>query len=328
MSAHSPFAAGTVFPVLEVGGTHVTAALVAGDEPDGGGSWNVLRSTVMRAALDAHGTAESILATLAEAAASLGSGHNNNWGVAVPGPFDYDAGIARYRDVGKFDQLRDHNLGTLLAGRLDPAPHTLAFLNDADAFAIGEYAIGTAGNHERAVCITLGTGIGSSFLDRGVPVKTGPSVPADGSAYLMEHNGLALEETVSRRAIRSAYAAAAGIFGAAGPDGIPDVRDIAEAARKGDVAAAQVLHGAFSALGQALAPYLGSFKAETLIVGGSMAKSWDLVEPAIRDGIANATPALAALPVVQAERAEDAGLIGTACWAARNSLRAWPATRN
>lgn len=318
MTAHSPLAGGTVFPVLEVGGTHVTAALVAGDGPDGGG-WNVLRSTVTRASLDAHGTAEAILATLADAAASLGSGHNNTWGVAVPGPFDYEAGIARYRDVGKFDQLRDHDVRASLSGLMTPAPRTLVFLNDADAFGIGEYAIGTAGNHERSVCITLGTGIGSSFLDHGVPVKGGPSVPPDGSAYLLRHGGLPLEDTVSRRAIRAAYAASAGSDAATEPDTVPDVREIAEAARNGNTTAARVLHDAFSAMGQALAGYLDSFNAETLIIGGSIAQSWDLVEPAIRRGIAQARPALGTLPLVRAERAEDAGLIGTAYWAARNS---------
>lgn len=318
MTAQTPSAGGAVFPVLEVGGTHVTAALVAGGALGEPVNWRVLSGTVKRVSLDAHGSAEAILSTLAGAAASLPPGHNNTWGIAVPGPFDYDAGIARYRGVGKFDQLRDHDLGTSLAGLLAPAPRTLVFLNDADAFGIGEYAIGTAGNHERAVCITLGTGIGSSFLDHGVPVKEGSTVPPDGSAYLLQHNGVPLEDTVSRRAIRAAYAAATGIAADADPVSVADVREIAEAARAGNTTAARVLHDAFSALGQALAPYLDSFKAETLIVGGSMAQSWDLVERAIRDGIAKARPALAALPLTQAERAEDAGLIGTAYWAARN----------
>lgn len=321
MTLHSEAETGTIFPVLEVGGTHVTAALVVSDAPDRPGGWEVLPGTVTRAALDAHGRADSILASLADAAASLGSGHNNRWGVAVPGPFDYDSGIARYCGVGKFDQLRDHDVRASLAGLLAPAPRALVFLNDADAFGIGEYAIGTAGNHERAVCITLGTGIGSSFLEHGVPVKDGASVPPEGSAYLLQHNGLPLEDTVSRRAIRAAYAAATGIAAAAGPQGIPDVREIAEAARGGNTTAARVLRDAFSALGQALAGYLDSFKAETLIVGGSMAQSWDLVEPAIRSGISKARPELARLPLVQAERAEDAGLIGTAYWAARNNPR-------
>lgn len=321
MMRHFPAEPGTgsVFPVLEVGGTHVTAALVNGSR-----RWDVLPGTVTRLHLDANGPADDILATLSQAANNLGYRHNNNWGVALPGPFDYVAGIARYRDVGKFDRLRDHDLRTSLAQRLTPAPRTLLFLNDADAFGIGEYAIGAAGRHGRAVCITLGTGIGSSFLDHGVPVKDGPSVPPDGSAYLVEHNGLPLEETVSRRAIRAAYAAAAGTDAAADSERIPDVREIAEAARKGNAAAGRVLHDAFSGLGQALAGYLDSFKAERLIVGGSMAQSWDLVEPAIRSGIAKTRPALGMLAVTQAQRAEEAGLIGAAYWAARSTHSTTP----
>ncbi|MDQ0923888.1 glucokinase [Pseudarthrobacter sp. W1I19] len=309
---------GSAFPALEIGGTHVTAALVKA-EP----RWEVLSGTVKRLHLDAHGAVDDIVATLSEAAINLGDAHNNNWGVALPGPFDYESGIARYHDVRKFDQLRDHDLRNSLAQRLHP--QTLAFLNDADAFGIGEYAIGTAGSHKRAVCLTLGTGIGSSFLDNGAPVKTGSSVPPDGSAYLLEHNGVPLEDHVSRRAIRTAYATATGINPAEDPSRIPDVREIAQAARTGHATASRVLHEAFSALGVALARYLESFEAETLIVGGSMAQSWDLVEPAIRSGIAKARPPLSELPLTQAKRAEEASLIGAANWTARTILQGGPA---
>ena len=46
-----------------------------------------------------------------------------------------------------------------------------------------------------------------------------------------------------------------------------------------------------------------------------MAGSWDLVEPALRRGIAAAEPDLARLPLHKAERSEEAGLVGAAYWA-------------
>lgn len=309
---------GPVFPVLEIGGTHVTAALVSGTT-----QWEVLPGTITRLQLDAHGTADDFLSVVSQAGQTLGHKHNGIWGIALPGPFDYETGTAQYENVGKFDQLKGHNLRTALTGRLSPAA-SLTFLNDADAFGVGEYAIGTAGNHRRAVCITLGTGIGSSFLDDGVPVKEGPSVPPEGCAYLLSHHGQPLEDAVSRRAIRAAYAAATGA-GQDSDDGrpgdvreLPDVREIAQAARSGNATASRVLHEAFTALGQALSPYLESFQAEILIMGGSIAQSWDIVEPAMREGLAAAGPHVGALRISRAEQAEDAGLIGTAHWAARN----------
>ena len=323
-------------PVLEIGGTHVTAALVV----HAAGTWNVVADSVVRQDLDAHAPAGQLLDALAGAANSLGAGHTRRWGVALPGPFDYANGIARYEHVGKFDQLQGVDVGAGLAARLGQGLEAITFLNDADAFGIGEVALGAAGLSRRAVCITLGTGVGSSFLADGIPVKTGADVPPDGSCYLLEHRGRPLEDTVSRRAIRRAYAAAAGRSGSAGstavvehsagaasvttedPDaGTPDVRDIAEASRAGDVVAAAVLEDAFAAVGEAAGPYLARFGAEVLIVGGSMAGSWDIVEPAIRKGLAAAAPGLGRLALRKAERSEEAGLVGAAYWAAQASDR-------
>ncbi|MET1085546.1 MAG: ROK family protein [Arthrobacter sp.] len=293
-------------PVMEIGGTHVTAATVEGPE----GGWRILPGSLVRRHLDAHASADVLLDVLAQAAKDLGGGHNGAWGVALPGPFDYHCGVARYADVGKFDQLRGVDVGAGLARRLGPAQQSVAFLNDADALGIGEFVMGAAGNSRRAVCITLGTGVGSCFLAGGVPIKTGNDVPPDGSCYLLQYGGRPLEETVSRRAIRRAYAAAS-------PDaGTPDVHEIAAAARAGDVLAGAVLEQAFSAVGETVGSYLSRFGAEVLIIGGSMAGSWDIVEPAIRKGLALAAPALATLPITRAQRSEEAGLVGAAYWAA------------
>lgn len=316
-------------PVLEIGGTHVTAALVRrGAGVQGGDSdWRVVAGSIVRRDLDAHAPAGDLLDALASAAKALGRGHDGIWGVALPGPFDYVNGVALYEHVGKFDELKGVDVRAGLAERLGTAATSISFLNDADAFGIGEVALGAAGGRRRAVCVTLGTGVGSSFLADGLPVKTGAEVPPDGSCYLLDYHGLPLEETVSRRAIRRAYVAATAAAGAAlkGPvrdvsdAGAPDVREIAAAARSGDAAAASVLARAFAAVGEAAAPYLGRFGAEILIVGGSMAGSWDIVEPAIRRGLRGAAPELATLPLGKARRSEEAGLIGAARWAQRGS---------
>lgn len=278
---------------------------------------------MIRRDLDAHGTAADLLDALAGAANSLGGGHNGQWGVALPGPFDYLNGIALYEDVGKFDHLHGVDVRAGLLARLHTAPKCITFLNDADAFGIGEFAIGAAGSSRRGACITLGTGVGSAFLADGVPVKTGNDVPPDGSCYLLAYRNRPLEETVSRRAVRRAYAAAKGLApaepGTRGTDDAegPDVREIAEASRAGDAVAEAVLEHAFAAVGEAAGPYLQRFGAEVLIVGGSMAGSWDIVEPALRRGLAAAAQGLAALPIRKAERSEEAGLIGAAYWAGR-----------
>ena len=291
-------------PVLEIGGTHVTAVLVVAD------SWALVPDSLRTAPLDADGTAEELLDDLAAVANRLPGGHRSDWVVATPGPFDYRRGIGLFRDVGKFDSLYGVDVGCGLTVRIRPRPFAVRFLNDADAFGVGEYAAGAARGHDRAVCITLGTGVGSAFLDRGRPVNSGPLVPPDGSVHLVVHEGRLLEETVSRRAIRTAYAAAV-----RSPGGVaPDVHTIAERSRHGDEVARAVLAHALTGLGAALAPLVQRFGASILVIGGAMAGSWDIVEPEVRRGLAQAGSHPGSLEVRPAERNAVAALLGAAFW--------------
>ena len=213
--------------------------------------------------------------------------------------------------MGKFDSLYGVDLRRGLMTRIRPGPSDVRFLNDADAFGVGEYAAGAARGHDRAVCITLGTGVGSAFLDQGRPVNSGPTVPPDGSIHLVVHEGRPLEETVSRRAIRSAYAAA---YAGSPDEAAPDVHVIAERSRMGDDLARAVLTHAFVGLGSALAPLVRRFEASILVIGGSMAGSWDIVEPAVRLGLSEAAFDLGRLEVRPAERNQVAALLGAAFW--------------
>ncbi|MCX4775257.1 ROK family protein [Streptomyces sp. NBC_01285] len=300
-------------PVLEIGGTHVTAALVG---PDPGTVHEQVRT-----ALPAQGTLDEILGAVAATASRVSAPAWARWGVAVPGPFDYEAGIGLFQGVGKFDALYGVDLRAELLRRLAPSPGTLHFLNDADAFSIGESIAGAAAGHRRAVCITLGSGVGSAFVDRGKPVNDGPLVPQDGSAHLLTYGGRPMEDTVSRRAIRAAYARAA----LDDPDVVPEVRTIAELARGGETHARAVLDHAFRALGETLAPWINRFEATALVVGGSIAASWDLIEAPLRIGL-TAGPNTAEeqpLTVCTAARPDDAPLLGAARWA-RQAMRTRP----
>ena len=292
-------------PVLEIGGTHVTAVLVRANP------WELVPGSLTRAPLNAAGTSDEILDDIAAAASSLGTGPGSDWVAALPGPFDYVSGVGLFRDVGKFDSLHGVDVRQGLIARIRPAPAGISFLNDADAFGVGEYAVGAARGRDRAVCITLGTGVGSAFLDRGTPVNSGATVPPDGSIHLIVHDGRPLEETVSRRAIRTAYALGVGGIPS---EAAPDVHVIAERARRGDDLAEAVLHRAFFGLGAALGPVLQRFEASLVVIGGSMAGSWDIVEPAVRLGLSESASDLGHLELRPAERSHDAALLGAAFW--------------
>ena len=84
---------------------------------------------------------------MVEAGRSLRPDDGSLWGVAIPGPFDYVRGIADFHGVGKFDALRGVDLGDVLRRTLTRANGRVSFVNDAEAFAIGEWASGAAQGH-------------------------------------------------------------------------------------------------------------------------------------------------------------------------------------
>lgn len=275
--------------VLEVGGTHVTAARIADQ------SWQAIGPTT-RVDIDAHGGAPELLDAIASAARGT---HETSWAIAMPDPFDYDRGIGRFHDVGKFEALDGVDVRTELARRLGTDPARVHFCNDADAFTVGEWVSGAARGAARVVGLTLGTGVGSGWVGAGRVVD--PGVPPGGRAHRLFVDGAPLEDTMSRRAIRRAYATATGDSGA-------DVREIAGLARAGDRPASAVLAHALRALGRALAAPIRDFAADVVVVGGSMAGSWELFEPWFRDGAG----AIAVPPVRAAEHPDTAGLVGAA----------------
>lgn len=286
-----------MIPILEVGGTHVTAAWI---DPDG---WRVSRQ--FRRQIDGSAQADELLAEFVRAADSLDAPPGLAWGMAMPGPFDYAAGIGRFTGVGKFESLNGVDVGKQLVRSISARPDSIGFINDASAFLVGEWRIGAARGADRSAAITLGTGVGSAFLADGVVIDSGPDVPPDGEVHLLVHRDLPLEDWVSRRAILREYAAAGP---AAGPIDVNpiDVKEIAVRAREGDAAAATVFDSAFRTLGIVLGPWLKRFGAEVVVLGGSISKSWDLIEEPLHDGLRESGDVTVRL----AQDAERSALVG------------------
>ena len=290
----APMPPAETIPAVELGGSHVSTARV---DLEGG---RLLPGSHRRMPLDSEASATEVIRQIAACARhSAGSGPEP-WGVALPGAFDFEAGIGSYAGAGKFESLDRVPLRPLLARAIEPPPSDIAFVNDADAFVIGEWLGGAAAGERQVVGITLGTGVGSAFLEDGRILTDDPRVPPEGRADLLSIGGRPLEETVSHRAIVAALARE-------GPGRLTSVREIAEAARSGMPAAARALDEAFRALGTALAPWLDRFGARVLVVGGGMLGAWDLIEPSLRAGIAAHE-----IRLVPSAGTEEAALLGAA----------------
>lgn len=282
--------------MLEIGGTHVTVAWASG-----AGEVEIIG----RHDLDNAASAEHLIAAVVEAGRTLQAHPGVAWGCAMPGPFDYERGIGDFTGVDKFAAWHGHDVGAgLRAGLRAGAMH---FINDADAFGVGEASAGRTRECVTSLGLTIGTGIGSAFIHDGVPVLEGPGIPELGEVHTLRHEGTPLEELVSRGALRTAYQRVSGT--------LLDVHEIAALAYDGDEAAMAVFDAAYGVLAEVIGPVAQEFGAEAIVVGGSIARSSHLLDAYFASRLTTFGPGGEPLPVWFSENAEHSAIVGTAHWA-------------
>jgi glucokinase len=272
--------------VLDVGGTTIDSACVSMDGELIGG--------VRGSGSPTAGTRDEIVLELARviaaARAQAGSAEVIACGIAMPAPFDYPAGVSHM--AHKFRAIRGLPLGTLLATK---AGLPVYFLNDADAFGLG-VSWRQLPDLKRFVALTIGTGLGSGFIEDGRAVTSGDRVPADGEVWNLPYEDGILEDHVSARAVTTLYRTR--------PDGteLPGkgktARKVAALAAQGDETAVAAFLAMGTSLGSGLAPVLARFEPEAIVIGGKVGQSLELFAPAMRRALAGA--GLANLPVIPA----------------------------
>jgi glucokinase len=277
-----------VVGAMDIGGTHVTAGRVDTDSR--------LVEARRRTALPVAGTRGELLEELSRAAMSIARFDVGRVGVAVPGPFDYSAGVSRIEH--KLRGLYGVDLRSALSEVLRLTDATaVRFLNDADAFVLGEWWAGAARGHARAAGITLGTGLGAAFVADGAIVRSWPGIPADAPLWEQSFRGKPVEQTISSGAVEARYGANI------------ECEEIAARANAGERSARRVFEELGHAVAEFLTPWLRTFEPTCLVVGGSIARSWELLAPALGAGLAAIDGVRA---VVVAAHLDDAALLGAA----------------
>lgn len=257
--------------VADVGGSHITTAIA---QVENANAEVTARSSVE---VDSHDTADNILDSWATACRRIDQGDAQAWTFAMPDPFDYETGLALFEGVGKFENLYNVNVREGLAARLNIEPAKIKFIHDATSYAIGEWAFGELKGSHRMIMLTLGTGVGSGFLVHGKPVKSGDTVPINGTIHRDTIDGRPLEDVVSTRAITANYRDLTGSRAT--------VEQITKLVRAGQVEAKMVFNEAIRKLGTAMAHWVEVFEADALVLGGSITKSWDVIEHPFKEGL-------------------------------------------
>ncbi|QKE76030.1 ROK family protein (plasmid) [Arthrobacter citreus] len=195
-------------------------------------------------------------------------------GLAFPGPFDYENGVSYIKGLNKFEALygiafRDELSKRLLHSEIFKATNRvkLLFENDGRLFGLGG---STLFPHQRVISLTIGTGLGSAFIENRKIIKHDKRVPKDGYLYNQIFNGKIVDDHFSRRGILQ-LAANQNILG----ENI-DVKELAEHAKEGNESAIALFQEFGANLGEMLIPFIEQFQPHQIIIGGQIAKSFDL----------------------------------------------------
>jgi len=252
----------------DIGGSHITCAVIDLRKK------TILNETIASQPVDNKASAEGILNNWVLAIKrSLNDIDRNELmgiGFAMPGPFDYDTGIARFtHEVNKFERLNGVNVAQHLQTIFSlKTNNSVRFMNDATAFAVGEAWFGKAANVQRSISITLGTGFGSAFIDKGVPVVEREDVPGMGCVWHLPFNHGIADDYFSTRWFIRRYAEKS-------DKQLAGVKEIALRVPS-DTLAKEVFAEFGTNLGSFLGSWLKKFKAEALIIGGNVSAAYPL----------------------------------------------------
>lgn len=261
---------------FDLGGTHVASAVV------NGAGWQdaVACSNLIQAA-----SRDELLEEIQKAGlrAVVRSGQSlsaiNGIAMAAPNPFDYANGTSFMQH--KLEPLFGVNMKEQFSWMFKMARENVLFLNDADAFLLGEIENSEI-REPKVIGITLGTGVGSAFSVSGKIVTDGEGVPPNGEIYNLPWNDGTIEDVISTRSICDAYK---GIFG--------QCRTVKEISA---LAADSRVRSVFEAFGRNLGLVLSglcqAFQPDLVIIGGGIARSAPLFLEQTRASIGGFCPAL------------------------------------
>jgi glucokinase len=283
---------------VDIGGTHITCAAVHIQKG------RLIEGTLSRASYH-HDVALGVIlhnwaAALNQTIAKVDETQLAGIGFAIPGPFEYRNGISRMQH--KFPKLYGIHipsaLNPLIATKDDL---TMRFLNDATSFAVGEAWLGEGRGFRKVVVITLGTGFGSAFIGDGVPVVTGEEVPKEGCLWHLPFKDSIADDYFSTGWFIREYQKQTGKE----VEGVKELMEMAGSDYHVKGLFAQFGHN----LAECLSPWLRSFDAEILIVGGNIAHALPLFEAGFQKELQKAG---VSIKIVASRLFENAALLGSA----------------
>ena len=250
---------------LDVGGSSIKSALVANGQ-------HILGSVCVDE-IQSEASATEILYRFA----AIISGHLEiasnvtRIAFAFPGPFDYEQGVSLLQGQAKYDGLYGLNVSTKLREILALPFLEMRYRNDAEAAIFGEALYGAGVPYSRLLGVTLGTGLGSAFVADGAIITQGEGVPQHGWLYSCMFENHRADDVFSTRGLL-ARLRTRGIQ-------VADLADLVHVAEEQTVE--DVFHSFGADLGMFLKLFVSDFRAESVLVTGGIAESWERFSPSL-----------------------------------------------
>ena len=295
---------------IDVGGTHLRAALVG---PDGRIGPLLRRRSDVDAAGPLVAAVTAVVAELDDAAGTADAGLPVGLGMA--GLVDRRGTLRYGPNVG----VREAPLGDLLRDALG-GQRPVRVVNDASAAVVGEHRAGAARGHDDVVMLTLGTGVGGGVIVDGRLLTGAHGFAGElGHLVIAEHGRDApsgIPGTVEAYTSGTAIAREADEAVAAGRAGArhADAPAVVAAAEEGEPWAEEVLAKVGERLGIAIASVVAVVDPSVVVVGGGAGDAAAaFLLPAARRAFAAHLLGAEHRPhaaIVPAALGDDAGLIG------------------
>lgn len=283
---------------VDLGGTHIRAALVARD--------GVVTARIKVPSAAQEGP-ETVVAQIVALARQVGEGAAiGGLGICAPGPLDAEAGVALASPTIR--GFVDFPLRAAIAAQVD-WPVTLE--NDAMAATLGEWRAGAAQGLRDFVYLTVSTGIGGGAVCDGRLLRGQRGMAAHFGHLPLSADGPLC--ACGARGCFEAWASGAAFSARAREAGLTDAAKACAAARAGDAAALALVHDEGRLLGRGITGLVHAFSPQAVILGGGLSQEFALLAPHVRAEIdARAMVPYRGVRLLPAELGDDAGLRGIA----------------
>jgi glucokinase len=193
--------------------------------------------------------------------------------VCMPGPFDYEKGVCWIKGQSKYEHFYGLNVRDLFQDKLNLSnDFPILFENDAVCFGKGEVFKDADNLSKKVMAITLGTGLGACFIDKGESINTGDLVPKDGEIYDLPYRHGIAEDYVSARGLIAGYFALSG-------KKINNGLELFNLAKAEDKVAIKTFEKMGEDLAAIVIPWLEKFSADSFIIGGKIANASEFFLP-------------------------------------------------